>query len=53
MIMTLYRYFLWRGAKKERKWFLVACQKLYIPKLVGGLGVRDMEMLNKAMGAKL
>jgi hypothetical protein len=35
-----------------RKWALVAWDSLCLPKLKGGLGLRDPELLNVVLGAK-
>jgi hypothetical protein len=40
------------GAHKENKWALVAWDKLCLPKLQGGLGLKDPESLNAVLGAK-
>lgn len=51
-IKNLQRNFLWRGAKVQQKWALVAWGKICKPKQYGGLGLRDIELLEKALGAK-
>ena len=38
---------------REKKWALVAWEKNCKPKIHGGLGLDDPEMLNKVLGAKL
>jgi len=45
--------FIWGGPKQQRKWALVSWKNLVKRKEEGGLGIRDPEMLNKILGAKL
>ena len=46
--------FLWQGGKVQRKKFhLVKWDTVKKPKCRGGLGIRDPEQMNKALGAKL
>ena len=48
------RKFLWQGGKVQRKKFhLVKWDTVKNPKRRGGLGIRDLEQINKALGAKL
>jgi hypothetical protein len=35
-----------------RKWAMVAWDKLCLPKLVGGLGLTDLDLLNSVLEAK-
>jgi len=51
-ICNLQRYFLVGGEKKENKWDLVAWDKLFLPKIKGGLGLRYPETLSSVQGAK-
>lgn len=37
----------------ERKWALIAYDKLCLPKVAGGLGLHDIEILNNVLGEKL
>jgi hypothetical protein len=52
-IRTLQRSFLWGGATKEKKWALVAWEKLCKPKTHGGVGIRDPLHAGRALAAKL
>eukprot|EP00253_Pinus_taeda_P006547 PITA_06547 len=45
--------FIWGGPKQQRKWALVSWKNLTKRKEEGGLGLRDPEILNKVLGAKL
>ena len=45
--------FIWGGPKQQRKWALVSWKSLTKRKEEGGLGLRDPEILNKVLGAKL
>lgn len=45
--------FLWGGPTQQIKWTLVSWQQVIRRKEEGGLGVRDLEIVNKALGAKL
>ena len=48
------RKFLWQGGKVQNKKFhLVNWSTFKAPKRKGGLGIRDPEQMNKALGAKL
>ena len=48
------RKFLWHGVKVQNKKFhLVNWATVKVPKHKGGLGIRDPEKMNKALGAKL
>ena len=48
------RKFLWQGGKVQTKKFhLVKWETVKRPKLQGGLGIRDPELVCKALGAKL
>eukprot|EP00253_Pinus_taeda_P010995 PITA_10995 len=44
--------FIWGGPKQQRKWALVSWKNL-VKRKEGGLGIRDPEMLNNILGAKL
>jgi hypothetical protein len=52
-IRSIHRDFLWRGAETNKKWALVAWEKVCMPKRKGGLGLKDQQMTNNAYGAKL
>jgi len=45
--------FIWGGPKQQRKWALVSWKNVTKRKEEGGLGVRDPEIINKILGAKL
>ena len=48
------RKFLWQGGKVQNKKFhLVNWATIKAPKLKDGLGIRDPEEMNKALGSKL
>ncbi|GLJ29509.1 hypothetical protein SUGI_0581720 [Cryptomeria japonica] len=53
IVRNLQRNFLWRGSETKRKWALVGWDKICLPRWVGGLGLRDPEILSNALGAKL
>eukprot|EP00253_Pinus_taeda_P019943 PITA_19943 len=44
---------IWGGPKQQRKWALVSWKNLTKRKEEGGLGLRDPDILNKFLGAKL
>jgi len=52
-LKEIFGKFLWEGPKQQRKWALVSWKNLVKRKEEGGLGIRDPEMLNKILGAKL
>ena len=52
-IREIQRTFLWSGKADRKKCALVAWEKIYKPKTLGGLGLQDPEFVNKACGAKL
>lgn len=45
--------FLWGSSGPNRKWALVKWEKACIPKIAGGIGIRDPEHSNSVMGAKI
>ena len=48
------RNFLWQGGKvRYKKFHLIKWDVVKAPKFNGGLGIRDLEQMNKALGAKL
>lgn len=47
------RDFLWGKEETRKKWALVSCEKIYNPKNQGGLGLDDLEILSKDLGAKI
>lgn len=50
----LFRKNLWQGGKSnETRFHLVNWQKVRLPILSGGLGVKDPELMNIAMDAKI
>jgi hypothetical protein len=51
-IRNLQRSFMWGRYRKEKKWALVAWDKLCLRKLKGGLGLRDLKSLGVVLGAK-
>lgn len=52
-IKILQRNFLWGSFGHNIKWALVKWDKVCLPKIAGGIGLRDPEHSNKAMGAKI
>eukprot|EP00253_Pinus_taeda_P007886 PITA_07886 len=52
-IREIIRDFIWRGADQKKKWALVSWSQLTERKEKGGLGLRDPEILNKVLGAKI
>lgn len=46
------RYFLWMGDERNKRYPLVAWDKVCLPKKNGGLGIRKLIHLNKALLAK-
>eukprot|EP00253_Pinus_taeda_P027885 PITA_27885 len=52
-IREVIRNFIWRGADQKKKWALASWSQLTERKEKGGLGLRDPEILNKVLGAKL
>lgn len=44
--------FLWGKGEEKKKWALVAWDKLCKPKSHGGLGLHDLDILSKVLGAK-
>jgi len=52
-IKNLQRNFLWGGCGENRKWALIKWDKVCLPKKAGGIGLRDPENSNKAMGGKI
>ena len=52
-IRNIQRTFLWFIKSDKQKWALVAWEKLYKPKILGGLGLQDPDTVNKDYGAKL
>eukprot|EP00253_Pinus_taeda_P017254 PITA_17254 len=47
------RNFIWRGVDQKKKWALASWSQLTKRKEKGGLGLRDPEILNRVLGAKL
>ena len=52
-IRSIQRDFLWGKGEEKKKWPLVAWDKLFKPKAHGGLGLHDLEILNRVSRAKL
>eukprot|EP00253_Pinus_taeda_P028410 PITA_28410 len=52
-IKKLQRNFLWGCSGPNRKWALVKWEKACIPKIGGGIGLRDPEHSNMIMGTKI
>eukprot|EP00253_Pinus_taeda_P019325 PITA_19325 len=52
-IRNIQRDFLWGKGEEQKKWALVAWDKLSKPKAHGGLGLHDLETLSRVSGAKL
>jgi hypothetical protein len=52
-IRNLQRNFLWHGHHLDKKLVLVGSDKIYRPKSIGGLGLRDLGKLNRIMGENL
>eukprot|EP00253_Pinus_taeda_P013830 PITA_13830 len=52
-IREIIRNFIWRGADQKKKWALASWSQLTERKEKGGLGLRDPEILNRVLGAKL
>lgn len=50
---NIQRDFLWGKGEENKKWALVAKEKICKRKTHGGLGLDDLEVLNKFLGAKL
>lgn len=47
------RDFLWGKEERRKKWALVSLENIFKPKNQGGLGLDDIEILSKVLGAKL
>eukprot|EP00253_Pinus_taeda_P010380 PITA_10380 len=52
-IREIIRKFIWSGSDQKKKWALVLWSQLTERKEKGGLGLRDPEVLNRVLGAKL
>eukprot|EP00253_Pinus_taeda_P026017 PITA_26017 len=52
-IREIIKNFIWRGADQKKKWALASWSQLTERKEKGGLGLRDPEILNRVLGAKL
>eukprot|EP00253_Pinus_taeda_P008746 PITA_08746 len=52
-IREIIRKFIWSGSDQKKKWALVSWSQLTERKEKGGLGLRDPEVLNRVLGAKL
>eukprot|EP00253_Pinus_taeda_P020137 PITA_20137 len=50
---NIQRDFLWVKGEEKKKWALVAWEKICKPKNHEGLGLDDLEILSKVLGAKL
>ena len=45
--------FFWNGSNEGDKIYLIAWEKICQPKEEGGSGIRNWQLMNKALGAKL
>jgi hypothetical protein len=52
MMERIQRDFLWTGTKDQKRYPLVAWEKVCLPKKLGGLGIRNLKHLNSALQAK-
>eukprot|EP00253_Pinus_taeda_P033272 PITA_33272 len=52
-IRNIQRDFLWGKGEEKKKWALVAWERVCKPKSHGGLGLHDLEILNRVLGAKV
>jgi len=52
-IKSFERDFLWENREEKKKWALVAWDKIYKPKVHGGLGLHDPEILSRVLGETL
>eukprot|EP00253_Pinus_taeda_P021290 PITA_21290 len=52
-IRGIIRNFIWRGADQKKKWALASWSQLTERKEKGGLGLRDLEILNKVLGENI
>ena len=52
-IKAIQRNFLWGSSELKQRWALVDWGTICKPKRAGGLGLRDLELANKAMSAKI
>eukprot|EP00253_Pinus_taeda_P006439 PITA_06439 len=50
---NIQRDFLWGKEETRKKWALVSWEEICKPKSHGGLGLNDLEILSKVLGAKL
>ena len=55
MIEGLLRSFFWQGGNKggRKKFALISWKNIKLPRMEGGLKIRDLKIQNMAMGAKL
>jgi len=53
LFRAIQRDFLWGKGEEEKKWALVAWEKIYKLRKHGCLGLDDPEILSKALGVKL
>ena len=52
-IRAIQRNFLWGSTEIKMKWALVDWETIYHPKRAGGLGLRDLEITNQVLNAKI
>ena len=52
-IRAIQRNFLWGSTEVKKKWALVDWETICKPKRAGGLGLRDLEVMNKVFNAKI
>jgi hypothetical protein len=50
---NIQRIFSWGGCNKEGKWALVIWEKVCFPKMVGDLGIMDLEVMSQALATKI
>lgn len=52
-IKAIQRKFIWGRVRREKKWALVARDKICTPKSRGGLGIKDPLTIGRAFAAKI
>ena len=52
-IRAIQRNFLWGSMEIKQKWALVDWEMVYRPRRARGLGLRDLEIANKVLSAKI
>jgi hypothetical protein len=51
-ITGLQRDLIWGGLNNEEEWDLVPCDRIWLPKSLRGLEIRDLQVISRAMGGK-